>query len=201
MANMTNSTPPSASRSDWFLLTLCGLSLTANVLLGIGYIRLSSGGATVGAGVSPPRASGPAVGVQLPPLEAERLGGGPESVRYADGERPTIVYVFTPSCQWCARNLANLKALTAHAKSDYRVVGVSLDPNVEDYVAKMKFDFPVYVNAAPEVVTAYGMGPTPQTLVVSPSGKVLKSWIGAYAGATEGDVEATFGLTLPGLVH
>lgn len=39
------------------------------------------------------------------------------------------------------------------------------------------------------------------TLVISPAGTVLKSWVGAYSGSTRQDVEAYFGIALPGLIH
>lgn len=197
MTQTTQPTQARPTRTDWFLLVLCALSLTTNVLLGVSFLRITAGIVTSPGG--PPRQAGPVVGAELPPLDAERLGGDREVLQYAESERPSLIYVFTPSCQWCARNLENLKALTAHAKDGYRLVGLSLDPNVEDYVAQAKLDFPIYINASPEMVSAYGLGPTPLTLVVSPSGKVLKSWTGAYGGATQKEVEATFGLALPGI--
>ncbi len=44
-----------------------------------------------------------------------------------------------------------------------------------------------------------GLGPTPQTIVISPQGKVLKSWVGAYHDKTQREVETEFGVLLPGL--
>jgi hypothetical protein len=48
---------------------------------------------------------------------------------------------------------------------------------------------------------SYGLGPTPLTLVLSSDGEILKSWVGAYSGHTQKEVESYFGITLPGLVR
>lgn len=183
-------------RADWFLLALLSLSLGTNVLLGVGFLRLSAGGGPQAA--APERRTLP-IGKELPPLEAQRLGGGPEVIRYDPAGRPTLIYVFTPSCSWCARNLANFRALIDDAKDDYRIVGVSLDPEVETYLKETALDLPVYINASTATLTAYELGSTPQTIVVSPEGKVLKSWVGAYGGSLQKEVESVFGLRLPGL--
>ena len=44
-----------------------------------------------------------------------------------------------------------------------------------------------------------GLGNTPQTIVVSPEGEILKVWMGAYLEEMQPEVEAFFGLNLPGL--
>ena len=86
------------TRHDWVILGLLALSLTANVALGIGFLRLAS--------VSPPpsqRAAGtsdiPAIGTRVPPIVAQRLGGGRETIAYGPSEQPTLLYVFTPACE------------------------------------------------------------------------------------------------------
>jgi peroxiredoxin len=196
MAEPAVTTNSNSNRADLFLLGLLAISLLSNVGLGIAVLRLSGQVAPAAAARQP---SGPAIGAQLPPLEAERLGGSRETISYQADRRPTLMYVFTPECSWCARNLANLKALLAEAKDEYRLVGVSLNPDVEAYLSKAQLELPVYVNVAPEAAVAYGFGSTPQTLVISPEGRVVKSWIGAYGGAAQADVERTFGVRLPGL--
>ena len=51
------------------------------------------------------------IGTNVPPITAMRLGGQVETISYASSDRPTVLYVFTPQCGWCTRNLDNLKAL------------------------------------------------------------------------------------------
>lgn len=45
----------------------------------------------------------------------------------------------------------------------------------------------------------YGLGSTPQIIIVSPDGKVLQNWVGAYTGVEQAEVEKFFGVTLPRL--
>ena len=42
------------------------------------------------------------------------------------------------------------------------------------------------------------IGGTPQTIVLSKNGEVLKSWRGAYMSTVKDDVENFFGIRLPG---
>jgi peroxiredoxin len=140
------------------------------------------------------------VGEVVPPLEAQRLQGRRETVSYADEARPTVVYVFSPSCPWCRKNLANIKRLFEARQGEYRFVGLSSDDTqLADYVAENGLAFPVYSGIAEPLRRAYKLGGVPQTLVISPQGKVLKNWQGAYAGPNQTDVEAFFAVKLPGL--
>lgn len=40
------------------------------------------------------------VGAAVPPLEVEELNGGKAIVNYADSNKTTVIYVFTPQCMW-----------------------------------------------------------------------------------------------------
>jgi hypothetical protein len=68
-----------------------------------------------------------------------------------------------------------------------------------EYVAKNELKFPIYARLSPETLKTYKLGGTPQTIVVSPDGRVLKDWVGAYAGDQKSQVEAFFHVSLPGL--
>ncbi len=186
-----------SARADWFVLALLAVSLAVNVILGFAVMRMA-GAAGQSAGA---QASGPSVGSTLPPFSAERFGGQREQIAFSSERRPTLIYVFSPTCAWCARNLDNLKTVLSAAGSTHRVIGLSLSPDVEDYVKETQLAFPVYVNPSKDMFEAYGLGPTPLTLVVSPEGRVVKSWVGAYAGAMRKEVESYFGVQLPGMVR
>jgi len=41
---------------------------------------------------------------------------------------------------------------------------------------------------------------TPQTVVVSPAGKIIHNWVGVYDEATGSAVQSFFGVHLPGLL-
>lgn len=56
-------------------------------------------------------------------------------------------------------------------------------------------DLPVDVKAN------YKFGGTPQTLVVSADGHVIKNWTGAYSGSLKTEIEGFFQIELPGLTE
>jgi hypothetical protein len=67
------------------------------------------------------------------------------------------------------------------------------------YLAEKQIDIPVFINPKDEVRAQYRLGSTLQTIIVSPDGKVLQNWVGAYTGARQAEVEKFFGVSLPGL--
>lgn len=140
------------------------------------------------------------VGTTVSPIKAHGLDGQTHVISYGDGDRPVVLYVFTPQCPWCARNLANLRTLLAREGGNYRFVGLSLtDKDVRDYAAQNQLDLPVYFNPSDEAAREYKLGSTPQTIVISREGKVLKNWLGAYTGPQQAEVEEFFGVSLPGI--
>jgi peroxiredoxin len=175
---------------DHVVLTLLFVSLAGNVYLGVRLLR-------------PPsvvmRPSGPAVGSTVAAFEAHDLQGRTQVVDARGVGVNTVLYVFSPACGWCNKNLANLRALAAAAGPTYRVIGVSLDPNVDSFVRAHELTFPVLVRPSPRSYAAYGLGATPETIVLSPSGTVLKVWQGAYGGSVAAEVSQFFSIELPGL--
>lgn len=142
------------------------------------------------------------VGTPVPPITAKRLGGGSETISYSASDRPTVLYVFTPQCIWCQRNLENLKTLIKEKRGEYRFIGLSLTENgAEGYVTENGLDIPVYTGISAEARTAYKMGTTPVTITVSPEGKVVQAWAGAYVGEPKSQVESYFRVTLPGITE
>lgn len=140
------------------------------------------------------------IGTTVAPIQAKRLGGQQEVVSYQDTNQPTVLYVFTPPCSWCARNMDNFKALLDKERSGYRFIGVSLtDQDLAEYVTKNELKLAIYSGLSLETLKAYKLGSTPQTIVVSPEGKVLQDWAGAYVGEQQKQVEAFFHVNLPGL--
>jgi peroxiredoxin len=180
------------------MLGLLAVSLSVNVLLGLTVLRLASASPAQIA-VEGPRPSGLSVGAKAPSMTIERTGGSVERLDFSASERPTLIYVFSPQCRWCTRNLDNLKAVIASAQASHHVLAISLDPEVGNYLRTNGLNVPVYINPRRETIEAYLLGPTPHTLVISSQGTVLKSWTGAYGGTVAREVEEYFGLSLPGL--
>jgi peroxiredoxin len=141
------------------------------------------------------------VGTTVPAITAKRVNGGSEVISYQVTSEPTVLYVFTPTCIWCARNLSNLKTLLENDSDHFRFIALSLsDEGVAPYVAKNGLAIPVYSGLSPETKKTYKLGGTPQTIVISPEGRILQNWVGAYVGTQKSQVEAFFHITLPGLV-
>ena len=186
-------------RRDWIIVTLLAVSLIQNLVLGVGILRLSGGKIAPPSSESLP--TGPKVGAVVPPLDVQRFKGARELVGFSADRKPTLMYVFSPSCSWCAKNLSNVKTILRAATTSHHVLALSLDPNVDDYVQTAALNVPIYIKPSEKMFGPYGLGPTPLTFVVGPDGKVLKSWVGAYSGETQKDVEAYFGVKLPGFVR
>jgi peroxiredoxin len=139
------------------------------------------------------------VGAIVPPIAARLLNGQQQVISYVGTNQPTVLYVFTPPCSWCSRNVNNFKTLVDKARVQYRFIGLSLsEKTLAEYVAKNELKLPVYSGLSRETLTTYKLGSTPQTLVISPEGKVLQDWVGAYVGEQKSQVEAFFHVSLPG---
>lgn len=139
-------------------------------------------------------------GAVVQEITAKRLDGQPETISYHGTNQSTVLYIFTPPCAWCARNLDNFKTLANNESAQYRFICLSLsEQGLADYVTKNALKLPVYSGLSPETLNTYKLGSTPQTIVISPEGKVLQDWVGAYVGDQKSQVEAFFHVTLPGI--
>ena len=94
----------------------------------------------------------------------------------------------------------NFKTLLGKESGEYRFVGLSLSADaLPEYVSKNDLKLPVYSGLSNGTKAAYKLSGTPQTIVISPEGRVLQNWMGAYVGKQKDEIEAYFGVTLPGL--
>jgi peroxiredoxin len=180
-------------RVIWAMTAILGVSLAVNLLLAYRIRQANQPRASVKTTPLP-------AGTTVPPIKAQSLDGGEVTISSKDGPQPLIIYVFTPQCSWCVRNLANLKTILAQRRDSYRFIALSLtDKDLKQYVAEEQIDIPVFINPVKEAREQYGLGSTPQTIIVSPDGKILQNWVGAYTGARQAEVEGYFGVSLPGL--
>lgn len=139
-------------------------------------------------------------GASVPAITARDLDGNPATISYGGDATPTVLYVFSPECGWCTRNLQNVRTLADGVRGRYRFIGVSLSKKMlREYVAEHEFDFPIYTDLPADVKASYKLGGTPQTIIISADGQVVKNWMGAYTGDLEDEVEEFFSLHLPGL--
>ena len=173
--------------ADPVLMALLALSLCANVYLYRYHDHAQY--ARVGA---------LRIGDRVPPLDGELTTGGRIRLNF-DG-RPVVLYIFSSTCGWCERNLENARTLAEGVATRYEFVALALgDEDVAEYLRERHLTWRV-ARVAPEVQRAFRLGPTPQTLVIGPGGRVLHVWTGAYTGTTAESVEQTLGVTLPGMI-
>lgn len=139
-------------------------------------------------------------GDNVPNIVGRDVNGAPAEINIKERHMKTILYVFRPDCQWCERNLGNLQELVLHLPNGYRLIGLSLsNEGLAKYVQEKRLSFPIHTELAFDVTAAYKLGATPQTIIISEDGKVLKQWRGAYVENTRQEVERYFGIQLPGL--
>jgi peroxiredoxin len=138
------------------------------------------------------------VGDQLPPVTLETDQGKAVRVNWSFPAGPTVLYVFRPDCVWCAKNLEAFRTVLRR-DSGYRFVGLSLrSAGLADYLhSNQPFFEHVWVVSDQKTRKLLKMGVTPQTIIVSATGTVLKVWPGAYVGKVRAEVENTFGVKLP----
>ena len=184
--------PVRTKKPDGFILLLLVASLCLNVYLGWQVKKDRNVQIDTAARLSP--------GMKVDPVTAFSIDGKPITISYDDVNKPTVLYVISPSCIWCIRNQTNIEKLTDAKANDFRFIGLSLaESGLREYVEKYHLKFPVYTRLRAETIQSLRLGGTPQTIVISPEGEVLKVWPGAYSENLQTEVETYFGIQLPGL--
>jgi hypothetical protein len=190
----SNKTSTPTKRTDTLLLAILIASLSLNVYLGWYAKRLNH---TLG---NQPTLDNLSPGMRIEPITAINPNGQQETISYENVGKPTVFYVSSPSCKWCERNIQNINMLVTLKGESFRFIGLSLsETGLKEYVDRHRFAFPIYSNLTPDSIHLLGLGSTPQTIVISPEGRVLKNWIGAYGNSLLPEVEAYFNIHLPGL--
>jgi hypothetical protein len=181
----------------WFYGMVLVVSLSVNVVLGL---RLRD---------SPPavKRAGFSAGELFPLLDARTPSGGARVLRF---ERPTLVYIFSPTCQWCEKDYQNLMAVHAVAGEKYSFVGVTMinKSAPEDYHVALadylrRHPFPGDVLFVDPSLLAHDLmvdiTVTPQMVVVDQRGRIRKAWVGALMGSRQAEVATFFNVVLPGV--
>lgn len=181
-------------RTDVVLLLLLFASLSLNVYLGW-QVRRAQPALNI-----PKNTFRLSPGTKVEPIKVSGPDGKELTISYDLSDKPTVFYVLSPSCIWCERNKANIEKLAETKRNDFRFIGLSLsEPGLQGYLEGHNLNFPVYTRLTSETIAAFGLGSTPQTIVVSPDGRVLKNWTGAYIERIQSEVESYFEIQLPGL--
>ncbi len=178
---------PTSRLADPFLLALLGVSLAGNVYL---YRNRWE---------RPPDAVRSLhAGDTVPALSALTPDGKTLTLTY--DRHPAVLYVFSPSCVWCERNLDNAEAVRTGTGDKFEFVAIAFDDKgLGDYIQKRHLPWTIATGLSPEVRAAYGISATPETIVVDVGGRVHSAWIGAYGDSVAREVQGVLGVTLPGL--
>lgn len=188
----------SLSRRVLTLLLLCSASL--NLLLARDVKNLKASVLYLKAEMRSQRQRELKIGDSLPRIEIKNLDGRSLVLDYPESGPATILYIFAPQCVWCTRNLPNVTSLADRTRSNYLFIGISLSKDtLREYVAQHNLNFPVYTDLTAEAISAYHLGGTPRTLVVSPGGRIVRNWFGAYGGELRREIEGFFKIRLPGI--
>lgn len=110
---------------------------------------------------------------------------------------PTILYYFSPSCGWCERNWSSVSVLEKETRGRYRFIALAETSDLRATRATHNLEFDVVGGLKASDRQALGFMGTPQTVVISPEGRVLRTWTGAYGARVREEVEAYFNVGLP----
>lgn len=148
--------------------------------------------------VSPPAVASTVIGKQVLALRGVSPTGEPVEVAIK-GALPTVVYHFSTSCVWCARNWENLEAVAAGAAGRYRVLAVTSEKGVHAYLRQHGISVEVVEQIGPDMERLLNLAGTPKTIAIGSDGVVTHEWLGAYQNRTGRQIEELFGISLPGV--
>ena len=197
---MGNDQISSTNKVDRVLLIVLAMSLIANVSLTYLLQRNRIQHPVIDAtaqNLSDAR-SIPKAGARLDELHLIKQDGTTPDIKLDSHELPIIVYVLSPTCGWCKLNRPNINSLVTQVQGKYRVVGISVTSlGLENYVVQNSLPFQVY-SVDPKFSHAnFPLKATPETLVFSSEGILIRGWNGAYLGDTKDIVSSYFGIKLP----
>lgn len=120
-----------------------------------------------------------AEGTTVSDLRGQARDGGDITVSYPDGNRQTLLLVFSPTCPHSKRNWPAWHDLERQAR-DTRVVFVNVGGALPPNFSKLySFDSAtVLARTDPESILQYSFLETPLTVLVSPGGRTEKVWVG-----------------------
>ncbi|GEM_PF-1051350 len=192
-----------ARATTGILFVFLSLSVACNVLLAwkaISWHRIALAGARPAARRPPVLG----VGTAFPQIVGKHLDGSAAAIRYGDANLPTVIYVLSPHCVWCSRNRVNLGALIKQGGGKFHLLCLSVTGDgLREYAERNHISGPnvdLVFDVSPGVLSDYQLTATPQTIVVSPEGKVLKVWQGAYQTDSQREIERFLGVQLPGTI-
>ena len=175
------------------------MSLTAKVALGVGIVTavllllLATSDTQRTAEVN-----FEVLGDVAPQIEGPTLDGGTYSLFDERGDW-VVVNFFASWCVGCRIEHPELVELSErHSDGDVQIVGVMFGDTEEaanEFFTELGGDWPALVQDTGRVAIDYGVTAVPETLLISPSGRVVQKWVGS-SGVTADAIDDTISLLL-----
>ena len=175
------------------VVLLVGALLVLNASLIIQNRKLRGGETNLRSSVLKP-------GSTVPALAGMDLDGKDFTLDYGKDPRKAVMFIFSPRCGICTKNMPNWKAISQDLdRNSYRIVAVSIvAEGVKKYINQQKLtNVPVIAEVDPKSRVSYEMNVTPITLLIDSKGKVEKVWVGQLVAAEQAEVEQALSLKLP----
>lgn len=116
----------------------------------------------------------------MPNLEGRDSSYAPVSLSLRNTSRPTIVFVFSPTCHYCKDNWSNWDSLLAkRANNEWRAVFLNVGTHSsEGFRQTHALGDDLIEDVTKKTIDDYRVFYTPETLVLSRDGKIRRSWTG-----------------------
>lgn len=118
----------------------------------------------------------------VPPLRGVDSYGNQFTLQYSGSASRTLLFVFSPHCGWCEKNMPNWRSIVDGAdRNQLRIVAVStVTSDAKDYTEGIHLaSVPTIVDLEPGDKDIYRLTSTPQTILIDSSGRVERIWVGA----------------------
>jgi hypothetical protein len=148
--------------------------------------------------VGPQDRSSQLVGARIDALDGMALSGEPRRIDLI-GDVPTVLYFFSSSCGWCERNWRNVEALSDQASGRFRVVAISQEGDLAEFVSSRRLSIDVLQGLSVEQLEQLQLAATPHTLMIDRHGIISAQWSGAYNERLLATIESTLDVLLPGV--
>lgn len=129
----------------------------------------------------------------VPSFTAQDINGDDISVRYSSDAPYTLLFWFSVGCSVCEENFEFWNRLYGEFNGEkVRFLGMcpARPDEIREFVAEHSLEFPVMCAGDPFIMERYKGNVLPQTVVITPEGKILDAWPGIVGEEQEGKVLA-----------
>jgi hypothetical protein len=123
----------------------------------------------------------PPIGAIMPPLEGLDSSGSRVAIGYKAPYTKTLLFIFSPACDFCSQNWPNWVAISRDIESrSVRVAYVNLMGRVPaDYLRRWGvLSANLVEQVDPKSLVSYNLRYTPETILLDGSGRIVDVWEG-----------------------